>query len=382
MAPILRLSGTENANRQRYPSEAHLEEARARAEGIMSENSPINNYDARKGAAKPIVIDDLAMQSIDLANLLTKDVTSSGSFDIRGEIWATTFGKLLQALPIPGMLLDDSFNVVVVNQACGKISSQYESILSTRFSRLFSSPSNARNMQSIVEEAFSTRRPKVVGTSLKNEKTGPIWCRMTFRSVRIIQERFLLVLIEDLSAEEQQLALNQKHQKANHELEKRVKDQTAQLSRANDNLRRETTERQKAERALKGIASTVEAQLRELKDEIILQLTVRLQPLIDQLKAQTASESGRHLLQALDFHLANALSSLGTKPAQKLALLTPREVQTCNLIVSGLTSKQIAKAMGVTVDAVNSHRLHIRKKLGLDLSGEPLATWLKFQYGL
>ena len=103
----------------------------------MSENGPINNDDARKGAVKPIVIDDLATQSIDLADLLTKDITSSGSFDIRGEIWATTFGKLLQALPIPGMLLDDSFNVVVVNQACGKIKPQYESILSTRLFATF-----------------------------------------------------------------------------------------------------------------------------------------------------------------------------------------------------------------------------------------------------
>jgi DNA-binding CsgD family transcriptional regulator len=352
----------------------------------MSENGPINKDDARKGAAKPIVIDDLATQSIDLADLLTKDITSSGSFDIRGEIWATTFGKLLQALPIPGMLLDDSFNVVVVNQACGKISSQYESILNTRFSRLFSSPSDARNMQSIVEEAFSTRKPKVVGASLRIGKSGDIWCRMTFRSLRIIQERFLLVLIEDLSAEKQQLALNKKHQEelqsVHQEMEKRVKDRTAQLSQANDNLRREIAERQKAEKALKEIVSTIEGQLKELKEGIIFRLRLSLQPLIDQLKAETGSESGQHLLQALDYHLANALSSLGTKPSQKLALLTPREVQTCNLIVSGLTSKQIAKAMGVSVDAVNSHRLHIRKKLGLDLSGQPLATWLKFQYAL
>ena len=352
----------------------------------MSENGPINKDDARKGGAKPVVIDDLATQSIDLADLLTKDVTSSGSFDIRGEIWATTFGKLLQALPIPGMLLDDSFNVVVVNQACGKISSQYESILSTRFSRLFSSPSDARNMQSILEEAFSTRKPKVVGASLRIGKSGDIWCRMTFRSLRIIQERFLLALMEDLSAEKQQLALNKKHQEelqsVHQEMEKRVKDRTAQLSQANDNLRREIAERQKAEKALKEIVSTIEGQLKELKEGIIFRLRLSLQPLIDQLKAETGSESGQHLLQALDYHLANALSSLGTKPSQKLVLLTPREVQTCNLIVSGLTSKQIAKAMGVSVDAVNSHRLHIRKKLGLDLSGQPLATWLKFQYAL
>jgi DNA-binding CsgD family transcriptional regulator len=133
---------------------------------------------------------------------------------------------------------------------------------------------------------------------------------------------------------------------------------------------------------LKDVVSTVEGQLKEVKEEMIIRLRLSMQPLIDQLKAETVSESGRQLLKALDYHLANTLASLGSKPLQELTVLTPREIQVCNLIASGLTSKQIAGAMKVTVDAVYSHRLHIRKKLGLDLSGEPLATWLKFQYGL
>ena len=37
--------------------------------------------------------DQLSTQTIDLGSLLTKDVTTSGSFDIRGSIWATTFGS-------------------------------------------------------------------------------------------------------------------------------------------------------------------------------------------------------------------------------------------------------------------------------------------------
>lgn len=42
----------------------------------------------------------------------------------------------------------------------------------------------------------------------------------------------------------------------------------------------------------------------------------------------------------------------------------------------------MAQAMGASVDAVNSYRLRIRKKLGLDLSAESLARWLKLHYGL
>jgi DNA-binding CsgD family transcriptional regulator len=332
------------------------------------------------------MFEDLATETNHLANLLTKDVTSSGSFDIRGDIWATTFGKLLDALPIPGMLLDESFNVAAVNQACGKITSRYESIHRTGFSGFFSFPSDGSNMRSILQEAFSTRKPRVVATPLRLEETEAVWCRMTLRSIRIGNERFLLVLIEDLSSEKKQLFLNEERQaelrRAQQELEKRVNERTAQLSRVNEDLDKEIAERRKAEQALKGAVSTIEGQLKELKEEVIVRLRLSLKPLIDQLKTEAVSESSRYLLQALDYHLANVFASLGSRPTGKLALLTPRETQVCNLIASGLTSKQIAEAMKVTVDAVYSHRLHIRKKLGLDLSGEPLATWLKLQYGL
>ncbi len=354
----------------------------------MSKDRPTTT-DHPKAPTEPFVVDDLIIQPSSLDGLLTKDITNSGSFDVRGAIWATTFGKLLNALPIPGMLLDESSTIMAVNQACGKICPQYETMLSTRFSRLFSSPSNGGSIQSIVERVFATRKPTVIRTSLRIRAEEAMWCRMTFRSIRIGLERFLLLLIEESSSERNQLSLDQKRQaelqRSRQELERRLKElkgRIAELSPAEKQQRNRVTETRRTEGPMKGITNAIEGQLRELKEEIMIRLRLSLQPLIDQLKAEANSESGRQLLKALDYHLANVLSSLGGKPVRELALLTPREIQVCNLVASGLTSKQIAGAMKVTVNAVYSHRLHIRKKLGLDLSREPLATWLKFQYGL
>ncbi len=51
-------------------------------------------------------------ETINVAQFLTEEVTNTGSFDIRGQIWATTFGKVLQSLPIPAFLVDDRRTIV------------------------------------------------------------------------------------------------------------------------------------------------------------------------------------------------------------------------------------------------------------------------------
>ncbi|MGF6097588.1 response regulator transcription factor [Pseudomonas sp. 18175] len=49
----------------------------------------------------------------------------------------------------------------------------------------------------------------------------------------------------------------------------------------------------------------------------------------------------------------------------KLAQLTRREQQVANRIASGQTSKQIAKALGISDLTVRKHRQNLYRKLGL-----------------
>ncbi|MGB6067032.1 MAG: PAS domain S-box protein [Desulfomonilaceae bacterium] len=151
-----------------------------------------------------------ATETLDLSNLLTKDLTSSGSFDIRENIWATTFGRLTQALPIPALLIDQTYDIIVANEACARISSGYKEILDTPFSRLFPDSSAARKVQALTEEVFSTRKPKV-GEGIIGIRESRIWGRITLRAIRIMESRLVLVLVEDLTPQKKQLALKHKH---------------------------------------------------------------------------------------------------------------------------------------------------------------------------
>jgi two-component system, cell cycle sensor histidine kinase and response regulator CckA len=168
--------------------------------------------------------DQAGTETIDLGLLLTRDVTSSGSFGIGGAIRGTTFGKLTQALPIPALLIDQSHNVIVANQACGRIGPGYEKILGTLFSSVFPDPSHAQEAQAALEKVFSTRKPQIFEGMIRIGE-GRIWGRVTLRSIRMMDSRLVLVLVEDLSPEKKQLALK-------HKLNEELRQEIARRERA------------------------------------------------------------------------------------------------------------------------------------------------------
>lgn len=154
---------------------------------------------------------NMATETIDLNSLLASDTTASGSFNLQ-EVSKTSFGKLLQALPVPALLVDRSLLVTFLNDAWGKISPNSQSILGAPFSSLFPDPKESRSAQAIAEQVFRERKP-LVKTSLMRIDTHKIWARVYLRSVRIGNERWLLILVEDLTNEKRQIILNEKYRR-------------------------------------------------------------------------------------------------------------------------------------------------------------------------
>ena len=69
----------------------------------MSKNTIGNSKVLSKRSSSPKRMQEEkdSTDTIDLQSLFTKDLTQSGSFDIRGELLASTFGKVIQAFPVP-----------------------------------------------------------------------------------------------------------------------------------------------------------------------------------------------------------------------------------------------------------------------------------------
>ncbi len=222
---------------------------------------PFGAFSELDEAPKPLRVGYETTESIELKSLFTRDLTASGSFDVRSGIWATTFGKVVQALPIPTFLIDETLTITVANQACGMFTPEYEKVQGKPFSSLVGVTPAAKRVDSLLGEVFSDRTPRVGEGTLRIDD-AMVWARMTFRPIRILNERYVLVLVEDLTREKVQL---QENEKLRQDLEKRVERRTAELRRTNEELTLEIAERKRAEQEKEGLVVDLREALGQVK---------------------------------------------------------------------------------------------------------------------
>ncbi len=215
--------------------------------------------------------------SIDVSPLAT-DVASSGSFDVT-QFRTTAFSKLLQALPLPALLIAESQRIIFANKACGKINPDLEKLLGASAAGISPTSGSSLKIQSLLEDVFSTRKPQTCDAVLGTAKSV-MWGRLYFRSVRLEENRLILIVVEDLTLEKRQLLLSQKYQtelekevaerqnaeraleRANRELEDRIQQRTSELLELNAQLEREIVDRKRAQASLYESQQRLELALR------------------------------------------------------------------------------------------------------------------------
>ncbi len=180
---------------------------------------------------------NISTHSIDLRTLI-HEIGVLEPLGIR-DLSETDFGKLLQAIPIPTLLIDRSATISFANQSWKKITESYRAIVGRPFSSIFAKKSGSRAANSIVEKGFTTRKPLMATAVLEIEQSR-IYGRMHVRSLRMGSDMALIVLVEDLTTEKKQLILAQKHKEAllkhREDLEKQVKQRTSALKTMNEKL--------------------------------------------------------------------------------------------------------------------------------------------------
>jgi len=151
--------------------------------------------------AQPPETGGLSEETIDLSGLFVQDVSSSGSFDMRRSR-LSSFGKLLEAIPIPTLLLDQSHRIIFANRACTRLAEEQKRLEGIRFSALFRDQRDEQRADALIDKVLSKRIPLIAEGTLgqgHNEMRG----RIHFRAIRVQKIRTVFVIIEDITPSRQ-----------------------------------------------------------------------------------------------------------------------------------------------------------------------------------
>lgn len=127
--------------------------------------------------------------------------------------------------------------------------------------------------------------------------------------------------------------------------------------------------------ALKEILGHIEEEKADFKQRIAESVDQYLLPVLSRIIESPEKISRSNLIV-----LSNSLKDLSTISGgitQIYSKLSPREIEVCNLIKLGNTSKEIAETLNITPATVQKHREQIRRKLGLTNKDINLPSHLK-----
>ena len=148
------------------------------------------------------------------------------------------------------------------------------------------------------------------------------------------------------------------------------------LSLSRDELIEKQAELQRKNTALHEVLSQIEIEKIEVKESILQNVELMVDPLLQRMKSQASNEM-RELLGLLEGTLHKLTSPFGKSLAMLDNRLSPREMEICLMIRSGLPGKDIARLLNLSFNTVESHRARIRKKLNLIGGQTNLTTYLR-----
>ncbi|MEJ2745498.1 MAG: LuxR C-terminal-related transcriptional regulator [bacterium] len=179
-------------------------------------------------------------------------------------------------------------------------------------------------------------------------------------------------------------------QKYRDHLERMVQKRTAELIRANQDLLTEIAKREKIQAelgekkadlekknvALKEVLSQIEQDKEQIKSDVIANVEHLMMPILRKVKTKATRIEAKYI-DMLRRGLEEMVSSFGRKISDKAVKLSPREIEICNMIRNGSSSKEIADILNLTLKTVETHRVNIRRKLKLAGKDINLTTYLQ-----
>lgn len=149
-----------------------------------------------------------------------------------------------------------------------------------------------------------------------------------------------------------------------------------ELQETNRQLRVERQALQEANTALRSVLARIEEEKRDIQRQIQGNVEKVLMPMVYAL-VREVPKGQRRYVELLRDNLEEIASPFVNQLSNAHRSLTMTEIGICNMIRSGLTSKEIARMRGISDATVSRHRERIRRKLGITGSATNLTSYLQ-----
>lgn len=150
----------------------------------------------------------------------------------------------------------------------------------------------------------------------------------------------------------------------------------SELRKIEDALRGTADELHEKNVALKSILAQITSEKQELRKSLVRNIKKTVMPLIRKLKRGLPRVADRRRIVAIEMAISELSTEFGGVVAG-LENLTAAEIEVCNLLRQGMSSRKIAETLGITVRTAETHRNTIRGKLGVRNRHINLVTYLR-----
>jgi PAS domain S-box-containing protein len=130
-------------------------------------------------------------------------------------------------------------------------------------------------------------------------------------------------------------------------------------------LQQEKSHRREMYITLRNLMKAFEKEKKGLEGGIAHTIEAVLLPAIEKIKHESSPEIRESYLNILREQLIHLTKGFARELDGRFLRLSRSEIRVCRLIQDGLSSKEIAEAISVSFETIQTHRRNIRKKLGL-----------------
>jgi len=156
----------------------------------------------------------------------------------------------------------------------------------------------------------------------------------------------------------------------------RYKQDDLKLQLTSGKLREEQQLLKDKNTALREVLEQIENEKQHIISQVQTNVDRVVGPILRTL-ANKVSPSEQHYLTLLSNSLKDITSPFLSNLENRSRMLSPREGEICTMIRNGMSSKEIAVTLDVSLHTVSKQRQRIRKKLGITSDQTNLASYLQ-----